>query len=58
MAIISVGKNNRYKHPSNSLVDSLNNSNIKILRTDEDGDIKIKCDGNKIKISANKNNKK
>ena len=58
LAIISVGKNNRYKHPSNSLVDSLNNSNIKILRTDEDGDIKIKCDGNKIKISTNKNNKK
>ncbi len=58
LAIISVGKNNRYNHPSNSLVNSLNNSNIKILRTDKDGDIKIKCDGNKIKISTNKNNKK
>ena len=54
LAIISVGKNNRYKHPSKEVIKLLNSENIKILRTDLDGNITIKCDGNKIKINTNK----
>lgn len=54
LAIISVGKNNRYKHPSKEVIKLLNSENIKILRTDIDGNITIKCDGNKIKINTNK----
>lgn len=57
LAIISVGNNNRYGHPSNRVLKLLNNKNIKTLRTDIDGDITIKCDGNKIKVNTNKSNK-
>lgn len=57
LAIISVGNNNRYGHPSNRVVKLLNDKNIKILRTDMDGDITINCDGNRIKVKTNKSNK-
>lgn len=44
-SLISVGKNNRYGHPKESVIDTLKSS--KIYRTDEDGsiEIKIKSDG-------------
>ena len=58
LAVISVGKNNRYGHPSSRVLKILNDKNIKILRTDKDGDISIKCDGKKIKITTKKSNKK
>ncbi len=41
IAVISAGKNNPYGHPHNSIIDLLKAKNIKIKRTDEDGDIKI-----------------
>ncbi len=42
-AIISVGKNNRYGHPAAETLGRLNNKNIKILRTDESGDVVYVC---------------
>jgi len=39
MAVISVGKNNAYGHPANSILDMIKAKNIIIKRTDEDGDI-------------------
>ena len=39
-SIISVGKNNRYGHPNDSVLGNLNNS--KIYRTDQDGSIMFK----------------
>jgi len=43
-AVISAGKNNRYGHPSQEVLDRLNEKKINILRTDERGDIKYICD--------------
>ena len=39
-AIISVGKNNKYNHPSSQVIDTLKKYQIKIRRTDEEGTIK------------------
>ena len=47
-SIISVGKNNRYGHPNDSVLGNLNNS--KIYRTDQDGSIEIKINKNKYMI--------
>ena len=47
-AIISVGKNNSYKHPKQVVLDRLNKHNIKYFRTDEDGTIIFTSDGNSI----------
>ncbi len=50
-AIISAGKNNRYGHPHKETLDMLNKFQIRILRTDESGIIKIKSDGNIITVA-------
>jgi competence protein ComEC len=44
MAIISVGKNN-YGHPSKEIVKLLGVQDIKLLRTDMNGNIEIVSDG-------------
>lgn len=44
-AIISVGIDNSYNHPSISTLDKLNNIGSKIYRTDELGSIKVISDG-------------
>ena len=43
-SIISVGKNNKYGHPKNTVLEILKDSNI--YRTDKDGSIKIKLNKN------------
>lgn len=47
LAVISVGKKNRYGHPHQDALDLLKSHNIKILRTDQSGDIEIVSDGRK-----------
>ena len=47
-SLISVGKNNRYGHPKESVLDILSNS--KIFRTDLDGSIEIKLNKSTYKI--------
>ena len=49
-SIISVGKNNRYGHPNDSVLQNLNDS--KIYRTDQDGSIMFKIKNNKLKIET------
>lgn len=49
-AVISVGKNNSYGHPTLEVLQKLEKFGIKVFRTDKDGDIKFVSDGNTIKI--------
>lgn len=51
-AVISVGKNNIYKHPAESTLLKLNDRNIKIYRTDTSGTIIMNSDGNNITIKT------
>lgn len=43
-AVISVGKNNRYGHPAQDVLDRLNEKKINVLRTDEIGDVEYVCE--------------
>lgn len=53
-AIISVGLNNRFGHPTRRVLKTLKEFNVEILRTDEMGDIIFKSDGHSLSISGNK----
>ena len=44
-AVISVGKNNSYKHPTKKTLNTLEKYNVKVLRTDELGTIIFTSDG-------------
>ncbi|MBQ9834013.1 MAG: DNA internalization-related competence protein ComEC/Rec2 [Bacilli bacterium] len=49
-SIMSVGKNNRYGHPNDSVLDNLKDS--KIYRTDQVGSIMFKIKNNKLQIET------
>jgi len=51
IAVISVGKDNSYGHPTQEVLENLNKYGIRILRTDEAGDIKIISDGKTFKVN-------
>ena len=51
-SIISVGKNNRYGHPKESVLNTLKNSNV--YRTDKNGTIMFKIKKDKLKIKTYK----
>ena len=48
--IISVGKDNKYNHPSDKTIKKLNEHNIETYRTDIEGTIKLTSNGDNIKI--------
>jgi len=50
LAIISVGKNNKYGHPKKEIMERLAKFEISTLRTDEKGVIVLKSDGEKIVV--------
>jgi competence protein ComEC len=41
IALVGVGKNNKFGHPSDDVIDRLINLNCKVYRTDECGEVKI-----------------
>ncbi|MDP3763714.1 MAG: hypothetical protein Q8Q92_03645, partial [bacterium] len=45
LAVISVGKNNKYGHPSKEVIEILSNLGIRTLRTDQNGEVEIVSDG-------------
>ena len=51
-AVISVGKNNIYNHPSNKTLEKLKKRNIKVYRTDLDGTIVFISDGENLSVKA------
>lgn len=53
IAVISVGKNNRYGHPNQEILNMLNDKGIKVLRTDEMGDVDVETDGKEIYLPKN-----
>lgn len=50
LSLISSGKNNSYHHPSKEVLQILRATNTKILRTDTNGDIKIKLNKGEVKL--------
>ena len=50
IAVISVGENNKFNHPSTNVLKNLANKKIKIFRTDRDGQIRIITNGKKFKV--------
>lgn len=55
IALIGVGENNKFNHPNEEVIDRLEKKNIKIYRTDENGEITLKID-KCIKITKMVNN--
>ena len=51
-AIISVGEYNRYGHPTKETLSRLINQKIKVFRTDADGAVTIKTDGETMDITG------
>jgi len=50
IAVISLSKNNKYGHPHQETLEKLKNYGIRILRTDQSGDIKIISDRINLKL--------
>ena len=51
-AVIEVGLNNIYNHPTDITLEKLSKRNIKVYRTDQNGTILFDTNGNKIDIST------
>lgn len=54
-AVISVGGNNNYGHPTQNVLDRLKASGVRLFRTDINGIIRFTSDGSTIEFSVDKN---
>lgn len=58
IAIIGVGKNNKFGHPNKEVINNILKYKTEIYRTDKDGEIKVKTDGIRIiEVITNRENK-
>ncbi len=53
-AVISVGQGNIYRHPRQTTLDMLDQADVKVYRTDQDGDITVKSDGKTLTIETSR----
>ena len=53
-AVISVGQGNIYRHPRQTTLDMLDQADVKVYRTDQDGDITVKSDGKNLTIETSR----
>lgn len=51
-AVIGVGKDNKFGHPSEKTLENLNDKKVKVYRTDISGEIVIITDGNNVRIEG------
>lgn len=51
IAVMQVGKNNRYGHPHEGVLDRFERLGIPVLRTDQNGDIVVRSNGSDLSIS-------
>ena len=51
-AVIGVGKDNKFGHPSEKTLETLNDKNVKIYRTDISGEIMIIIDEDSVKVKS------
>ncbi len=49
-ALVSVGRNNRFGHPSKRVMEDLRNNGIHVIRTDSAGAVTIRTDGETIRL--------
>ena len=54
-AVISVGKGNSYGHPTEEVLSHLRDADVKVYRTDLQGDIIMNSDGDNITVTTAKN---
>lgn len=54
-AVISVGKDNSYGHPTEDTLSRLRDANVKVFRTDLQGDVYCTSDGAKVTFTVKKN---
>jgi len=52
LAVISVGEDNRFGHPSQEVVDRLRDQGVEVLRTDLGGAITVTTDGRRWRVKA------
>jgi competence protein ComEC len=50
IAVLSVGRENRYSHPSDSVVHRLMSTVETVLRTDRDGAVMLESDGRTVRV--------
>lgn len=52
LAVISCGRNNRYGHPHEEMLERLQEAGTEVFRTDETGAIEVRIKGDKVMISV------
>jgi competence protein ComEC len=52
VAVISVGRGNRFGHPAPEVIDRYRQSGARIFRTDQDGAIDVRTDGRSLEVST------